>query len=526
MIDQIFVDSDLPDFGFGAGLPLRSFPNKLWQEGGGGELVGYFANYDKLVNQEELLSIFETNNFEKLVNSNSEFLLFYLEKDKKQLKIVSDQFGAIPCYFSFLNGRLVLSTLLAEVMKETKELKVDMDGLVTWLLWEWHATTRTIFEEIKIIPPGSVITIDFGQGKYKVDQLIDLQGFLINTEEKYTDVALFAHDWENLMLKVVEDRVRAVGKLKISSDFSSGFDCTLVAYCLNKILGNKLVCNSKISDVTPEETDVNLMSQFAKLHKINLEVLDMTAFDLHDQDLIKEWRKDEPLQLGLTSYEYYMKTLENKAIKVQFMGEGGDESYEASSMDLPESFPVQNSFFINVMYFKKFGLERLFTKQIVDYSLSKERFNQRVGYPMIAPISSVIPTANSYGSTWSKDIWMMNPFYDTRLIALARRMPESITGKKQDKKFSVLSNLPDVFPKEMFVEKFGTEKAFLGFAKKQKKFVLEILENSALAKLGVIDKNAILAMIEAERSDLDDPEFAIVFQTMMQLDWFLQKNLN
>ena len=119
----------------------------------------------------------------------------------------------------------------------------------------------------------------------------------------------------------------------------------------------------------------------------------------------------------------------------------------------------------------------------------------------------------------------MNPFYDTRLIALARKMPESITGKKQDKKFAVLSNLPNVFPKEMFVEKFGREKAFVGFAKKQKKFVLEILENSALAKLGVIDKEKMTEMVRSESEVLNNPELAIVFQTMMQLDWFLQRNL-
>lgn len=525
MIKQIFIDSNLADFGFDDGLPERSFPIKLWQKTENTELVGYFANYDGLVKQEDLWNLFVKNDLAKLVNSNSEFLLFFWEKRKNKLAIASDQFGAIPCYFSFKKGRLVLSTFFTKVVDQTGELTVDMDGLITWLLWEWHATTRTIFEEIKIIPPGSVVSIDFGQEKYNVEHLVDLQGFLEGTGEKYTDVAVFAKDWEKMMLRVVGDRVKAVGDLKISADLSSGFDCTLVAYCLNKLLGNRLVCQSKISSVTTEETELGLMGQFAKLHKINLEVLDTTAFDLNDQDLDSQWRKDEAFQISLTSYEYYMKSLESKEIKVQFMGEGGDESYEASVMDLPESFPIQNSFFINVMYLKKFGIEKMFTKEIVGFALSKERFNQRIAYPMIAPISSVIPTASSYANTWEKDIWMMNPFYDTRLIALARRMPESITGKKQDRKFAVLSNLPNIFPKEMFVEKFGTEKAFVGFAKKQKKFVLEILENSALAKLGVIDKRLITGWVESESGALDDPELAIVFKTMMQIDWFLQKNL-
>lgn len=523
MIKQIFIDSNLIDLGFEEGLPERSFPTKFWQKSGETELVGYFANYDGLIRQEELLSLFQANNLKKLVNSNSEFLLFYLEKDKKSLRVVADQFGAIPCYFSFQNGRLVLSTLFAKVVEQIRGLSVDMDGLVTWLLWEWHATERTLFEEIKIIPPGCVVEIDFESGKHEIKSLVDLEGFLMKKGEKYTNVESFAKDWEEEMTKVVADRVKMLGSQKTTSDISSGFDCTLVSYALRKALGDNLICQSRISGVTPEETDLEIMKKFADFNNIKLEVVDTTSFDLHDKDLAKEWTSGDPFQTSVTSYEYHMKLLERKEIKIEFTGEGGDEAYSSSEMDLPESFPVQNSFFINVMYLKKFGLEKLFTKKAVDYALSNGRFNKRVEYPMIAPISSVIPTATTSWSTWEKDLWMMNPFYDTRLIALARRMPESVTGQKQDRKFVVLSNLTEVFPKEMFVKKSGREAAFVGFAKKQKKFVLEILENSALDKLGVIDKNKIEEMVETDKSDLDDPEFAIVFQTMMQLDWFLQK---
>lgn len=528
MIKQIFLDSNMVDFNFEDGLPERSFPEKIDYRDDDTILVGYFANYDGLVASDSLSQIFAGNNLAKLVNSNSDFLLFYLEKKVNRLRIVLDQSNSIPCFFSYLNGHLVVSTQFTKVVGEVKKytkINVNLDGLITWLLWEWHATEKTLFEEINVIPPGSVVDIDLNNKKLKIESLVDLQGFLADTGETYTDEVAFAHDWDKMMLLVVADRSEKILDKKTTCDLSSGFDCTLVAYSLHKILGDRLTCNSRVSDVTKGETDINIMNKFAKLHGIKLETVDTTEFDKHEADLSVAWNKNDPFQIGVTGFENYLKILENKGIKVQFTGEGGDESYSASEMNLPETFPVQNSFFVNVMYFKKLGLERLFTKELVDFALGRDRFNARIEYPMIVPISSAIPTENTFWKAWEKDIWMMNPFFDTRLISLARRMPDSIKGKKQDRKLTVLENLPEIFPKEMFVKKYGREVAFLGFAKKQKKLVLEILKNSVLAKLGIIDKNTILGMVESEKSDLDDPEFAIVFQTMMQLDWFLQKNL-
>jgi len=529
VINQIFLDSNVIDFNLKDGLPERSFPEKINYNNEDNILTGYFANYDGLVTSDSLPKLFADNNLIRLVNSNSDFLLFYLEKKTNRLRIVLDQSNSIPCFFSYLNGHLVVSsqfTKVVEGVKKYAKLNVNIDGLITWLLWEWHATEKTIFEEVKVIPPGCVVDLDFDNKKLTIDSLVDLPGFLANTGEIYTDEVAFAHDWAKMMLQVVADRAEKILDKKTTCDLSSGFDCTLVAYSLHKILSDRLICNSKVSDVTKEETDINIMNKFAHLHGIKLETVDTTKFDQYEADLSTSWNKNDPFQIGVTGFENYLKILESKNIKVQFTGEGGDESYSASEMDLPETFPVQNSFFVNVMYFKKLGLERLFNKEIVDYALGRDRFNSRKEYPMIVPISSAIPTENTFWKAWEKDIWMMNPFFDTRLIALARRVPESIKGKKHDRKLSVLKNLPEIFPKEMFVKKYGREAAFLGFAKMQRKIVLEILGNSALAKIGVIDKNKFLQMVESEKSDLDDPEFAIVFQTMMQLDWYLQKNLN
>lgn len=99
MIKQIFLDSNIVDFNFVDGLPERSFPEKIDYRNADSILVGYFANYDGLVTSDSLSQIFAGNNLTKLVNSNSDFLLFFLEKKTNRLRIVLDQSNSIPCFF-------------------------------------------------------------------------------------------------------------------------------------------------------------------------------------------------------------------------------------------------------------------------------------------------------------------------------------------------------------------------------------------------------------------------------------------
>ena len=139
MIKQIFLDSNIDDFNLFDGLPERSFPEKITYTNEDNTLVGYFANYDGLVASDSLSSLFAGNNLSKLVNSNSDFLLFHFEKKINRLRIVLDQSNSIPCFLSYRNGHLVVSTQFTKVVDEIRKdgkLNIDLDGLITWLLWE------------------------------------------------------------------------------------------------------------------------------------------------------------------------------------------------------------------------------------------------------------------------------------------------------------------------------------------------------------------------------------------------------
>lgn len=528
MIKPVFalIDSEIKNLS--DGFPQKTFPKRVESVRGDLELVGYFANYDNKFTTNSLFDEILSNGFVNLVNSNSEFLLLWIDRKSKELTIAVDQANAFSCYFSIFDKKLVMSTSFAEVknywLEQKRKLHLDPDGLFTGLLWEWHTTERTLLDEIKILPAGCIAKFDLSTMKYTLKSLIDLEEFLSLENSPYGSMREFARDWLDIIKTVVKGRLDQINEAKFGSDLSSGFDCTLIAYLLSQLVPDLLLCFSRHSEIIPGETNVGLMRLFAQAHKLKLKSIDVTTIHLQNEDLEELWSIDDPYQVVVTDHEDYLSLLENESIKVQFAGEGGDEAYCSREIDLLGRFPIQNSFFMNVMYLKKRGLERLFTHNAIDYALGHERFNQRQLYPMIAPVSSAVPSVATSWRYWERDIWQMMPFFDTRVIGLARRMPMEINGNMQDKKFAVVKEMTEIFPREMFISKKGHEDTFVNFPRKQKRLILAVLENSILNRIGWIDKDKLISMLENENSEIYNPEFAIVFQNMIMLDWFMQKN--
>lgn len=525
MIDHIFLEGKVVNLDI-TNLPNRSFPPKILFDSKKYLVSGYFVNYDNLVKEEDLIRYFEHNQQEIIINSNSEFLLFYLDKNSGTLQVLSDQFNSVPIYFSYINKKLILSTKLSKVLDVVKHevnIKLDLDGLFTWLVWEWHSTEKTLFEDIKVLPPGC--SVFFDSNGFRIKSLVRLADFLDIEAVIYSDNSNYAKDWVKTINEVVDSRYRKMRSFKIGSDLSSGFDCTLISYSLS-LFDKELTCYSRISEVTPDETNLDIMENFSRFHNLNLKILDITDDDrliLRDHS---KWKSDDPFQIRNTSYESYLKFLENDGVKIMFTGEGGDEAYSSAEMDLFSFFPVQNSYFNNVSYFRKMGIEKLFSKKAIDFVLSRGRFNQRAVYPMIAPVSSAIPSASTSWSSWEKDIWFTNPFFDTRAISMARLTPRNLITKKLENKVNVLKYLPEIFPSEMFVEKGGREGVYGESLKNNCSFYLEVLSNSYLAKQGLIDSDKIISWLSNESDLLKDSEIAIVLNTIVQIDWFLQKNLD
>ncbi len=528
MAKHLFLTFDSNTTSIGNSLPELSFPKMVYDQDEELELAGYFVNYDKSFDIKKIFEEVKERGFKGLVNSNSEFLLFLFNNKNKKLAVATDQFGKFPCYFSTQKDRILFSSSfsLLKINIQNQSFSLDFDPLFASTIWDIYTTERTFLKEIKRIPSGCVAEFPILNSKHSnITSLVDLEGFLSIKGETYDSTAEFAKDWLKTIAIATQDRLREIGKSKFTCDLSSGFDCTLVAYCLSRLAGRDFTCYSKHSPLANDETNLELMQKFAATHGLKLKTIDVSSFYSQTRSLQKLWNMDQPYQFSVTDQEYYFSKLHENGIQIRFTGDGGDEIYAFGNMDTLSRFPVQNSFFGNVSYFKKFGLERFFTKKATSYALNSRRFNERKVYPLIVSTSAAAVFWFEAEHHWKHDWWAMTPFMDMRLIDLARRMPQTIKGNKQARKMATLKHLPHVFSEEMFREKAGLDIIFANFLRNQKGLISSVLENSVFAKIGWIDKDKIIKMMNDETSELyANGQFAITLETMVKLEWFIQKN--
>ena len=232
----------------------------------------------------------------------------------------------------------------------------------------------------------------------------------------------------------------------------------------------------------------------------------------------------DPYQRSFTADQIFLFGLSKEEIEVQFTGEGGDEAYGSRSIDKLAKYSIQTGYFNTVSYFRKYNIQELFTSKAIDYALSNERFNQREFYPLKISLSAAAVYWHWAEKYRDYGVYIMAPFIDSRIIDLARKMPESIKGGMDELKQVVLKQVPEIFDPGMFQKKVGLENVYVNFIINQKELIFEVLENSVLANIGLIDKDKMFQLLKDEKSILYTNNLAVRFYTMILLDWYFQAN--
>lgn len=316
MNNDFYIKCNLPigetDFSSDAIFPDIKVPFRIEREDVRYLVTGYFVSYEDWLHENDLLSEILTNGFRRIVNSNSEFILFVFDKQSRVLSVCVDQFFSFACYFSVFDDSIVFSPNFSRLKNEIKakqRLIGDLDGLLTGILWTWHMTEKTLIKQIKVVPAGSVVEFDLNDpSSYKIKSLVDVEGYLNSIEEiKYNSLEDFASDWVKAVTEIVGRRWSKIPKgTGVGCDISSGFDCTLIAYCLSKVASSDaFTCYSRFSDLAIDETNIEVVRKFADRHGLKFKSVNATKAQLHDADLATIWSVDDPYQVTRSRYIWH-----------------------------------------------------------------------------------------------------------------------------------------------------------------------------------------------------------------------------
>lgn len=538
MNNNFWLEVKLPD-GFGnviknSTFPEIGLPHMIELSDGNYALSGYFSSFEDRFSQVDLLAEVKKWGFKRLANSNSLFLLFYFDIQKQTLNVAVDQFLSLSCYFSVFDNRLIFSSsfgLIKNELRKSKALKIDADFMLSYLLWEWPNTDHTLIKQIKVIPGGSQATFNLKNLRLQeIRTILDIDAFYGSLQlKKYSSLEQFSGDWLDLLTEVTQRRVSQIPKnFKVGCDISSGFDCTLVSYCLSRVLSDgSFTGYSNHSNIMGDENSPEVVRRFAVQHRVPLKQFDYTRHSLHLEDPDQNWPEGEaPNPFTYVHHKKYIDFLKSDGVRLLFTGEYGDESYDMKNMEIFSRFPIQRGYFDSIITLKRRKKEDLFTEDSLELFSNQQRFRDRGYYPLIVPSKSAACYFSVIEGYANQGINRTHPFSDTRILALSKQCPLPDGVEPDRTKELLMPYFKKIMP-ENYISVSNAGEPFLQLFVNQKPFVQKVLSGSVLAKLGLIDLWSISRYIDNPQSDLyTDSTFqrAMQLYPIIYLDWYLQKN--
>lgn len=281
--------------------------------------------------------------------------------DQRQKKLIlsRDFFGIKPLYYFYDGEDLTFASEIKalKVFFETKRQQFSLSplGVQAYFVLGYTPHPLTIFNEIKKVNPGEILTFDLPTKKLSSD--------LIDWDREIESTVADPANFEKVMLESVEKHL--IADVPVGVFLSGGADSTLIALLLKK-LGKKL---DAFTVRIRGRRDVDFASKIAQFAGLNhhLVALDDEAFGEMYQ---KTWEMlDEPIADSSLIPSLLVAREASKSVKVVMTGEGGDELFWGYER-----------------YQKLFGLIKIFagrSSSILDYQRSESRFYLRYVRPIL-----------------------------------------------------------------------------------------------------------------------------------------------
>ena len=506
-------------------------PAKVFIENNKMVVWGYFSSYRPVISENSLADELEKYGLERIANSDCEYLLFVWDKQAKKLIVGLDNIMSLSCYFAILDNQIVFSSSFSEIKNTVschKPLIADLDGLLTYITNGLHTTERTILESVKLVPPGSVVEFVFEPNvSYQIKSLINIENFLSSLPgDEFKDDKEFAKALESALTDAVARRLEKIPQgTHIGCEISSGFDCTLVAYIMAKLIGpENFYCYSFYFPEGYGTESLAIIRKFADKHSLQLRAVELNPKEGYARDYFKLWKNDDLLQLHADYFGDYVKLLEKYAPRLLFTGQHGDETYSLKELLLAAKYNRQMSYFDNVMRLKKDNQVVLYTQKGLDLLLDRERFNSRGRYPAFYSDINLAETAlidQIYRRFGTRQV---SPYLDLQVLSVGIR--RGLRKKRiWDEKQPYFRYLDHIFIPEMFIPKRGGTEFALDFPRNQKTLISWVMKNSVLVQYGLIDPKKIMQMMAHKNSPLYKDAFvALAFEYLVRADWYLIKN--
>jgi asparagine synthase (glutamine-hydrolysing) len=244
------------------------------------------------------------------------FALF--DKKKNKLLLARDRMGIKPLFFcqkgaNFYFASEIKSLLLIDEVSRD----IDLKSLDAYFTFGYIPGPRTIFKDIKKLPPASYMTYVDNSLSTNTYWSIKYEPKFLASEDELTA------EFVSLFKKAVERHL--VSDVPIGAFLSGGMDSSIVVALMNQVSENR-VNTFSLGYSNGGQDELEFAAEVAQYYNTN-----HTEFRTNPEmtGILPEllWHLDEPFFDNSIIPTYYISKLARENVKVVLSGDGGDEIF-------------------------------------------------------------------------------------------------------------------------------------------------------------------------------------------------------
>lgn len=264
-----------------------------------------------------------------LLRFNGMFAFAVWDRREQTLFLARDRYGIKPLYFGWSGATLVFGSEVKAILASGLiRARLDRPSLMEYMTFQNFFTDRTLFEDIRLMPPGTWMEVRAGSNpaSHRAERYWDYD-FSEPTGD--VDEREYAEELNRLFVQAVSRQL--VSDVDIGAYLSGGMDsgsvtaiaATRLPYIKSFTCGFDLHSASGMELGYDERPTAEYMSFVFKTEHYEM------VLKAGDMERVMErlvWHMEEP-RVGQSYPNFYAAQLASKFVKVVLSGAGGDELF-------------------------------------------------------------------------------------------------------------------------------------------------------------------------------------------------------
>ena len=291
------------------------------------ELEGLGQRFRSRTDSEVVLNAWHQWGASCVERFNGMFAFAVWDRRDQSLYLVRDRYGIKPLYYASWGSTFLFGSEQKAILAHPQSRRVlDRRALVEYFTFQNFFTNRTLLEDVRLLPPGSIARVSVGNVTPRIRTYWD---YRFREPETAADPREYREELDRLMRHAVSRQL--VTDVEIGAYLSGGMDSgTLTALAARELpyiktftLGFDVSSASGIELAFDERVKAEAMS--ARFKTEHYEMV-LKAGDMERSLAQVAWHIEEP-RVGQSYPNYYAAQLASKFVKVVLSGAGGDELF-------------------------------------------------------------------------------------------------------------------------------------------------------------------------------------------------------